>query len=269
MSQKKIIFKNSRNQKLVGILDIPKTKPPYPAVIICHGFKGYKEQMHLRTLASLFAQNGILALRFDFGNGVGKSYGKLEDIKFSQYLGDLKAAVDYIFKNKLVDNKRIGLAGHSLGGQLILHYAPTDRRIKVLADLAGVVFRGGGQTNLEKNVMLQLAQAKKTGYFQIRSARTGKKYRIKISYYFDILKHNTPAQIRKIKIPVLIVHGSKDKSVSLKHSHLVYKLVKGEKKMVVIAGAPHTWRGQDDPGNKFQKKINPVVVNWFKKHLCF
>jgi len=264
---RKISFKNNQGQKLVGIFNIPKGKPPFPAVIICHGFKGYKEQMHLNSLANELAKNGILAFRFDFGNGVGKSYGQLEDLTFTQYLADLKAAVDYVYKNKLVDKNRIGLSGHSLGGQLILHYAPGDKRIKVLADLAGVVFRGGGQTNLERNVLLQLAQAKKTGYFQVTSKRTGKVYKIKIGYYFDILKYNTPAQVKKIKVPVLILHGSEDKSVSLNHSKLAYRLVKGSKKLVIIPGAPHTWRGKDDLGNKFQKRINPIVAGWFKKYL--
>ncbi|MFA6254697.1 MAG: alpha/beta fold hydrolase [Patescibacteria group bacterium] len=265
--QKRVVFKSKVGQKLVGIFDIPKGKPPFPAVIICHGFKGYKEQMHLKSLASLLAKKGILAFRFDFGNGAGQSYGKLEDIMFSQYLRDLKTAVDYLSHNKLVDKKRIGLAGHSLGGQLILHYAPIDKRITVLADLAGVVFRGAGKTNLEKNTKEQLAEAKKTGYFFVYSKRTGKKYRIKVGYYFELLKYNTPERIKKIKIPILIIHGSKDESVALSHPYLAYKLLKSTKKLVIIKGAPHTWRGKNDPGNKFQKKINPIVVEWFKKYL--
>lgn len=158
---KKVSFKNKQGQKIVGILNIPKGKPPFPAVIICHGFKGYKEQQHLKTLATSLAAKGILAFRFDFGNGVGESYGKLENISFSQYLKDLKTAIDYLLKQKIVDRRRIGLAGHSLSGQLILHYAPTDKRIKALVDLAGVAFRGAGRTSIEKNIKLQLAEAKK------------------------------------------------------------------------------------------------------------
>ena len=265
--RKKVSFKNQKNQKLVGILNIPKGKPPFPAVIICHGFRGYKEQGHLKTLATELANAGIMAFGFDFGNGVGKSYGKLEDIDFRQYLGDLKSAVDFISRQKFVDKRKIGLAGHSLGGQLILHYAPTDKRIKVLADLAGVVFRGAGKTSIEKNVKPQFKEAKKLGYFFIYSKKTGRRYRIKISYYFDLLKHNTPNQVKKIKIPVLIVHGSKDESVSLSHSRLAYKLLRQPKRLVIIPGAPHTWRGKDDPGGKFQKKINPIVADWFKKYL--
>jgi len=264
---KKVTFKNNKKQKLVGILNIPKGQGPFPAVIICHGFKGYKEQLHLKTLATALAKEKIVVLRFDFGNGIGESYGKLENITFTQYLGDLKSAVNYISKQKFVDKQRIGLAGHSLGGQLILTYAPTDKRIKVLVDLAGVVFRGGGKTHLEKTIKPQLERAKKIGYFSIESKRTGHKYKIKTRYYFDLLKHNTSAKIKKIKIPVLIIHGSQDETVDLAHPRLAYRLLKQPKKLVIIPGAPHTWRGRDDPGGKFQKKINPIVVSWFKKHL--
>jgi len=264
---RKVTFKNNKKQRLVGVLNLPRGNGPFPAVIICHGFKGYKEQSHLKTLATALAKEKIVVLRFDFGNGVGGSYGRLEDISFTKSLKDLKSAVDYISKQKFIDKQRIGLAGHSLGGQLILTYTPTDKRIKVLADLAGVVFRGHGKTHMEKAVKPQLEQAKRTGYFIIESNRTGNKYKIKIAYYFDLLKHNTPNQIKKIKAPTLIIHGSKDKSVDLAHPYLAYKLLKQPKKLVIIPGAPHTWRGKDDPNSKFQKKINPIIVGWFKKYL--
>ena len=194
---KKVTFKNGKGQKIVGLLNIPNGKPPFPVVIICHGFKGYKEQLHLQTLATKLAQNGMVAFRPDFTNNIGESFGKLEDIMFSSELTDLKSIINYTIKQKFVDKKRIGLTGHSLGGQLILHYAPTDKRVKVLVDLAGPIYRGDGNTSLERNVNSQLANAKKTGYFYLNSSRTNKKYRFKIRYYYDLLKHDTPSKVKK------------------------------------------------------------------------
>lgn len=264
---KKISLKNNKGQKIAGIFNIPKGSGPFPAVIICHGFKGYKEQGHLRTLATELARNGIAALRFDFGNGVGKSYGKMEDISLTQYLEDLKVVVDFISKQKFVDKKRLGLTGHSLGGQLVFHYAPADKRVKALVGLAGSYYRGKGRTGLEKKAISQMAEAKKTGYFFINSERTKKRYKIKIDFYFDLIKHDTIKQIKKIKIPSLLLHGSKDSSVRQSSSRDLYKLLKQPKKLIVIPGAPHTWRGQADPKGKFQKKINPIVADWFKEYL--
>ena len=43
------------------------------AVIICHGFKGFKEWGFLPDLADLLAQAGITAVRFDFShNGIAE-----------------------------------------------------------------------------------------------------------------------------------------------------------------------------------------------------
>ncbi|MAF13937.1 MAG: hypothetical protein CMI53_03520 [Parcubacteria group bacterium] len=264
---KRVTLKNNKGQTIVGLLNIPKGKPSFPAVIICHGFKGYKEQLHLQTLATELSESSIVALRPDFTNNIGKSFGKLEDIMFSQELTDLKSIINYLVKQKFVDKKRIGLVGHSLGGQLILHYAPTDKRVKVLVDLAGPIYRGKGSTNLERSANNQMTEAKKTGFFYIFSKKRNRKYKLKLDFYFDLLRHKTPEQVKKIKVPTLIIHGSKDKTVALKNSRGAYKLLKQPKKLVIIPGAPHTWRGKDDSRGKYRKKIDRLTVDWFKKYL--
>lgn len=265
---KKISLKNKQGERIVALWDVPSgIKPPFPAIILCHGFKGYKEQLHLRTLAQALVSRGFVVLRPDFTDGVGESDGLLEDVRFSKELTDLGSVVDYLVKQKNIDPKRIGLSGHSLGGQLIFHYAPSDRRIKALAGLAGSYVRGRGMTSLEKNALSQASEAKKSGYFHIESKRTRKKHQIKIGFYYDLLRHDTLKEAKKITIPVLLLHGTADNSVRIESSKKIYQAVKGPKQLVLIKGAPHTWRGKADPGGKFQKMINPVVVDWFSKNL--
>jgi len=259
---KKISFKNRGGRRIVGIINLPKGKPPFPAVIICHGFKGYKEQIILKSLAEVLARAGILALRFDFTNGVGQSFGPLEDIRFKTGISDLRAAVDFLVKQKIVDDNRIGLAGHSLGGQMILYYAPTDRRIKVLADLAGVIQWGNNEIAQEIKVRKNFAAIKKAGYYLVESRGKKRKYKVKLSFIFDMFKINALGRIKKIRVPTLIVHGSKDESVPLCQSRRAYKTLIAPKKLVIIKGAPHTWRAP-----KFYQQINPEVTAWFKKYL--
>lgn len=213
--------------------------------------------MHLLSLARELAKNGILAFRFDFGNGIGESYGRIEDIKFGQYLNDLKAAVDFLSRQKIVDQKRIGLIGHSLGGQLIMHYAPSDKRIKAAADLAGVINR-----KADFGRMYKYKEAEKTGYFIAYSRSKRRFLKIKFEYLKDLLNYNTVEKIKKLKIPVLIVHGTKDDSVPMIHSRIAYRLLSGPKKLAIIKNAPHTWKQP-----KYYKKINPVVTDWFIKYL--
>ena len=180
--EKRVSLKNNLGKRIVGILNVPKGKPPFSAVVICHGLKGYKEQRHLKTLACELEKNKILALRFDFTNEVGQSAGNIENLSFSQELKDLKSVIDYLTRQKIVDHKRIGLAGHSLGGQIILTYAPSDGRVKALADLAGVTFRDG-TTNTEKTIREQMPLAKETGYFFVYSGSKRKKFKIKCQPY--------------------------------------------------------------------------------------
>jgi len=260
--EKKAYLKNQTGQRIVGLFDLPKGRGQFPVVIICHGFKGYKEQRHLKTLAQQLAKNGIAAFRFDFTNEVGGSAGTIENIKFSQELIDLRSVIDFVSKQKFVNPTKLGLAGHSLGGQVILTYTPTDPRIKVLADLAGVTYRGAGDTNLEKGFRGKTDQIKQAGYFIVESRSKRKKYKIRFDFYTDLLKHDTLGQIKKINIPTLIIHGSEDSSVPLKHSQTAYKLLSQPKRMVIILGAPHTWK---EP--QHYKKINPIIVGWFKKYL--
>lgn len=261
--QKRVILKNKQGKRIVGLWSLPvRGTPPFPAVIVCHGFKGTKDAVYLKTLAQALARRGIAAFRFDFTNEAGESDGSIEQISFAQKLKDVSAIIDYVSRQYFVDAKRIGLAGHSQGGQAVLHYAPTDRRIKAIVDLAGPTYRGAGNTGLEKTVKAQLAQAKKTGYFLIYSKSKKKVYKIRLGFYYEMMKFNTPAQIKKISVPTLIVHGSNDESVPLIHSKRAYDLLRQPKRLVIVDGAPHSWKQP-----KYYGKINSIVASWFEIYL--
>jgi dipeptidyl aminopeptidase/acylaminoacyl peptidase len=260
--EKRVVLRNRQNKKIIGIFNIPRTKPPFSAVIICHGFKGYKEQVHLRSLAGELCRRGILAFRFDFTNEVGESDGDIFDISFRRGLTDLRAVVDHLCRQKFIDNKRLGLAGHSLGGQMILHYAPADKRIKVLADLAGVIDWRRYPGSTAKQVGQNWEAIKKAGYYVVESRGKRKKYRIKADFFKELQGVNTLAQIKKIHQPIVIVHGTNDGSVPLAQSRWCYRLLSSQKKLALIKGAPHTWKQP-----KYYKIINPIVADWFTKYL--
>lgn len=258
---KRFAVKNQYNQKIVGLLNIPKTKPPFPAVIVCHGFTGYKEQIHLQSLAEVLESKGFLVCRFDFTNEIGKSDGRIENISFKNHLSDLKTIVNYINHLNLVKKNHLGLAGHSFGGQIILHYAVKDKKIKTLADLAGVIDWQDDEIMRTAEWQDEFNQIKTNGFVKVVKS-SGKIYKIKKDFYLSMFKIKTASIIKKINIPTIIVHGSKDKSVPLSQSKLCYKLLKKPKKLVIIKGAPHTWK---EP--RYYNQVNLAVASWFNKHL--
>ena len=74
--QKKLIINNNNNQKIVGIMEwFGKNKGPL--VILCHGFKGFMDQVQIRDTAKNIANAGYTTVRFDATNSIGKSEGRL------------------------------------------------------------------------------------------------------------------------------------------------------------------------------------------------
>ncbi|MBD2040878.1 alpha/beta hydrolase [Microcoleus sp. FACHB-672] len=122
------------NRQLVARLFIPKaTAAPQPVMVLCHGINASKEVM--TPLAVELARHGIAGLAFDFG-GSGESYrlsggkGAIQNLEESN-LADAQAVLTYLRANPdRFDVKRMGIAGHSLGGTIALQLAQTDRQLR-------------------------------------------------------------------------------------------------------------------------------------------
>jgi|GEM_PF-2852341 len=57
--------KNIKGLNLTTVVHSPNKESKYPAIILLHGFKGYKEEENIIQLATDSAENGFVAIRFD------------------------------------------------------------------------------------------------------------------------------------------------------------------------------------------------------------
>lgn len=87
-----------------------------PLVILCHGFMA--NQSMCKKYAKLLAENGFIAVTFDFcGGGLFcSSEGKSYEMSVFSEVNDLEAVLDYFCKEQYVDQKNISLFGCSQGG---------------------------------------------------------------------------------------------------------------------------------------------------------
>lgn len=251
--EKPVIFTNEKNEKLWGVLSLPKHGRKVPAVIVAHGFNGTKSQRKFVKMGRVFPQNGIAVLRFDF-SGCGDSEGKFENMSVSQQVGELADAYDFLKKQPKIDMSRIGFLGHSLGA-LIVCLLVGDYPVfkaKTLVLFAPAL----DQKSLIKiwNTPQQIKKWKEQGYLDMPKCRIGVKY-------LNEAKDFTPIA-SKIQVPVMVIHGSKDEDIPLEFGRRVFNTLGGERTFQIIEGADH-----DFEGYQASKQLISLSLKRFKNYL--
>ncbi|MBP1761265.1 MAG: putative hydrolase [Firmicutes bacterium] len=116
---------SNRGEKLAAIIFHP-TGEPRSVVIVCHGFRGGKENGgRIHQFADRLNQVGIAVLAFDF-SGSGQSEGDFVSLTLSRQAADLESVVDYVCTQFAVP---IILLGRSFGGSTVIVEGAGDKRI--------------------------------------------------------------------------------------------------------------------------------------------
>jgi len=109
-------------------------------VVLCHPQPASCD-MHdplTNRLASALAQQGLVALRFNF-RGVGGSEGQQTDGRLEPL--DIAGAVNFLLEQKSVDRSRVALVGHAFGAFMALAYAMHDARVGLVVAVSPPVYR--------------------------------------------------------------------------------------------------------------------------------
>jgi esterase/lipase len=257
MKKSKVIFANE-GQKIVGILHVPNKQNP-PAIIMCHGFTGTKGDIHdkLYKAAEKLCKNGFAVLRFDF-RGSGESEGEFVNVTISSEVSDLKAAIKFM-KNQ--GYERIGVVGSSLGGAIaIIGY---DKNVKTMVLWNPV-------TNLRQTFVNSgfipkenVERLEKNGFVIFKDDYKGKEFKIGKKFWKEFETLDLGKYLKKVKCPVLFLHGNKDTITPLSQSENAMKIIGSKiKELKIINGAEH---GFHNPSH--EKQVIHFTLNWFIKWL--
>jgi uncharacterized protein len=225
----KIKIKNQDNENLIGFFHKANNKKK--VVVICHGFPGNKEEKSIRELCEKFEEAGINCFRFDF-SGFGESEGKI--ISTTKRLRDLGEVVNY-FKEK---NFEIGLIGHSWGGMNAVLFASEDETIKFVISIAG--------TSDTKNFLKKIFPEQKEKILKGEMFYYGDKYLVTPETIRDLESYEPLKAVKKIKRPVLFIHGKKDTSVDIKDSEEIYQHANKPKEIKFYENADHNFSNVED-----------------------
>lgn len=223
-----------------------------PAVLICHGFKGFKDWGFFPFLADRLAKAGFMAISFNFsGSGVGDGMVFDQPDRFAHQrptndLKDLATLSDWAARE---GSGWLGLVGHSRGGGLAVLHAARDRRVKALVTWAAI-------DHFLRWPDDDVARWRREGRIDIVNSRTGEVITLLRDALDDIdanrAKLDVVAAAKRVGIPWLIAHGSADATVPVAVAHHLAAAAASSRTELLVEqggdhgfGAKHPWAGSN------------------------
>ena len=222
-------------------------------VVFCHGFKGFKDWGPFNQIATHFAEQDIVFVKFNFsycGTTVNDPLN-FDDLKafgnnnFCKELDDLTLVLDWIENcNELkgeVDSSKISLFGHSRGGSIAMLKTAEDRRVSKVISWASP---SNFLDKLPKGE--KLAKWKEMDVAYIYNGRTKQNMPMYFQFYENCLENaerlNIQNAVAKMSIPHLVVHGSEDPTVLLTEAENI-KIWNENTHLHIIEGSNHVLGG--------------------------
>jgi dienelactone hydrolase len=264
---------------LHGLVDLPKEPGERPTVVICHGFKGFMEWGFFPALATLLAERGYVAVRFNL-SGTGMRPGDelvtdpsaFRENTYSRELAELLAVLEATGKSIApgrVDRGRIGLFGHSRGGgaALLAAASPAWRdRLRALVTWAAI-------SDVDRFTPTMKEEWRRRGELPVANARTGQQLALGLGLLADIEGHREELDLLAAaatrRAPWLIVHGAEDESVPAAEGRRLAERATGETELLVVPGAGHTFGSRHPfagPTPHLIQALN-ATQRWFREHL--
>lgn len=265
---------------LHGLVDYPTDTAPRPAVVICHGFKGFMEWGFFPYLAALLAERGYVAVRFNF-SGAGQRPGEdrvsdraaFRANTYSQEVEDLEAVLAALggeVGGQRVAPGTIGLFGHSRGGAAALLAAAGDRfreRTGALVTWAAI-----GATDRFSDD--QRAAWRRDGELPVVNARTGQQLALGVGLLDDVERNRQALDLEaaagRRQAPWLIVHGDADESVPVAESAGLAAAAAPPAERRLLAGAGHTFGARHPfagPTPDLIQALN-LTQRWYRRYLA-
>jgi uncharacterized protein len=247
---------------------------PRPAVMILHGFKGFKDWGMFPPLADRLAQAGFTAVTLNFsGSGVDDAGDfsfpeRFGHNTFSAELADAALTLDTLVRGELgvAPPTSVGLVGHSRGGGIAVLQAAQDPRIKALVTWAAI-------SSVERWPATDRTAWRQEGVMQVTNARTGQVLPLYPDVLDDIDERRSALDIlaaaRRIRVPWLLIHGTADESVRFEEAELLRSAATDKTHLLAVNGASHTF-GAVHPwcsGTPELEKVFDATLGWLADRL--
>jgi uncharacterized protein len=218
-----------------------------PAVLVLHGFKGFKDWGMFPPFSQRLAQAGLIAASPNLsGSGVDDEGDfslpeRFGHNTFSAELEDVRRVIDALMAGQLgvPAPSTLGLVGHSRGGGIAILQAARDPRVRALVTWAAI-------SSVERWPAPQRSSWRAAGRTDIQNTRTGQVLPLYTDVLDDIEQHASALDIeaagRRLQVPWLVIHGTKDESVPFTEAErLKAASARPDTRLLPIEGGGHTF----------------------------
>ncbi|HHV80682.1 TPA: alpha/beta fold hydrolase [bacterium] len=281
--------------KLPGLLTLPKTDKPYPAVVLVHGSGPNDKDETIGTnkpfkdLSWGLASRGIAVLRYEKRTRYYGEESLIEGFTVNEeVIEDVISAVDFLYQREEIDKNKIFILGHSLGGMLAPRIAEKTDKVRGIIMLAGTIkdlleiipkqakYLASLDSKITEEEMREIEDLEKK-IEDIKSSKVGKDENIlgaPGSYWLDLINYNPLESIKNLELPILVLQGDRDYQVTVDDFKLwqeelkdkpnvTFKLYKGLNHLFIYGEGKSTTEEYYRPGNVSQEVIEDIA-NWIK-----
>ena len=248
------IYTGSAGRKSLFDLEVPSDWNKR-VVIFVHGFMGFKDWGAWHLVQSYFISHGFAFAKFNLTHNGGTSAQGIDfpdPEAFAQNTYSYEVADIAYFRAHIatrIQAESTFLIGHSRGGGAVtLHAKQTQTdKIALWASISAIGSRFPTGSELE--------EWKNNGIRTILNGRTRQHLPQRYSLYQDFIENehalNIELAIKALPIPILVVHGDEDRSVSIAEgetlalwSQTMLELIPGADH---VFGASHPWEKPNLP----------------------
>jgi len=249
-----------------------------PVIIVCHGFKAFKDWGPFPAIGRYFAESGFVSIVFNFShNGIGKNFRKFSEREkfsvntFSIELEDVSTVLSAISANQIecdrIDETKIGIVGHSRGGGIAIISARENRKIKAVVGWSTVAY-------FDRYTEAQRRLWRDKGVVGHPSNNPHTLFRLRTDLLDDLENNRERLQIKQavhdLGKPLLLVHGTADISVPTDEVKSLFEASdKTMTELILLDGVGHMY-GAHHPYVKpapAMSRVLELTSAWFHKHL--
>ena len=228
----------------------PEDRSSDTALVVCHGFKGFKDWGFFPTVCEELAiRVGCPVISFNFsGSGVGPDLGTFSDPEafatntISREVSDLEGVLDGMSAGRLGETMvtppaYVGLLGHSRGAIPVILVGSRRPEVRALTTWAGLA-------RPHRYAELFPSETDPDRPVEIRNMRTGEILLLERDVLDDLRENQgrlDPLEaLRSGAPPLLVVHGARDEAVSTEDAEM-FAEAGADAELAILESTGHTF----------------------------